>query len=69
MSVRYGLLALLERGTMYGYQLRVAFEEFTTRGPRVDRVTQDAGEGALGQAFFEGLIRKVILRQVGLEHQ
>jgi DNA-binding PadR family transcriptional regulator len=29
MSVRYGLLALLERGTMYGYQLRVAFEEST----------------------------------------
>jgi len=29
MSVRYGLLALLERGTMHGYQLRVAFEEST----------------------------------------
>ena len=29
MSVRYGLLALLERGAMYGYQLRVAFEEST----------------------------------------
>src|SRR5213078_2518364 len=29
MSVRYGLLALLERGPMYGYQLRVAFEEST----------------------------------------
>jgi DNA-binding PadR family transcriptional regulator len=27
MSVRHGLLALLERGPMYGYQLRVAFEE------------------------------------------
>jgi DNA-binding PadR family transcriptional regulator len=29
MSVRFGLLALLGRGTMYGYQLRVAFEEST----------------------------------------
>jgi DNA-binding PadR family transcriptional regulator len=29
MSVRYGLLALLERGPMYGYQLRAAFEEST----------------------------------------
>lgn len=27
MSIRYGLLALLERGPMYGYQLRSAFEE------------------------------------------
>jgi DNA-binding PadR family transcriptional regulator len=29
MSIRHGLLALLERGPMYGYQLRVAFEEST----------------------------------------
>ena len=29
MSVKYGLLALLERGPMYGYQLRAAFEETT----------------------------------------
>jgi len=29
MSIRHGLLALLERGEMYGYQLRVAFEEST----------------------------------------
>ncbi|HEU5471960.1 MAG TPA: PadR family transcriptional regulator [Actinophytocola sp.] len=29
MSVRYGLLALLERGPMHGYQLRAAFEEST----------------------------------------
>ena len=29
MSVRHGLLALLRRGPMYGYQLRVAFEEST----------------------------------------
>ncbi|GAA1812501.1 PadR family transcriptional regulator [Planosporangium flavigriseum] len=29
MSIKFGLLALLERGTMYGYQLRVAFEEST----------------------------------------
>ena len=29
MSVRHGILALLERGPMYGYQLRVAFEEST----------------------------------------
>lgn len=29
MSVRHGLLALLERGPMYGYQLRAAFEEST----------------------------------------
>ena len=29
MSVKYGLLALLERGPMHGYQLRVAFEEST----------------------------------------
>jgi DNA-binding PadR family transcriptional regulator len=29
MSIRYGLLALLERGQMYGYQLRAAFEEST----------------------------------------
>jgi DNA-binding PadR family transcriptional regulator len=29
MSVRHSLLALLERGPMYGYQLRVAFEEAT----------------------------------------
>jgi DNA-binding PadR family transcriptional regulator len=29
MSVRHGLLALLKRGPMYGYQLRVAFEEST----------------------------------------
>ena len=27
MSVKHGLLALLERGPMYGYQLRVALEE------------------------------------------
>jgi len=27
MSVRHGLLALLERGTRYGYQLRVEFEQ------------------------------------------
>jgi DNA-binding PadR family transcriptional regulator len=27
MSVKHGLLALLERGPMYGYQLRLAFEE------------------------------------------
>jgi DNA-binding PadR family transcriptional regulator len=29
MSIRHGLLALLERGPMHGYQLRVAFEEST----------------------------------------
>jgi DNA-binding PadR family transcriptional regulator len=29
MSIRHGILALLERGPMYGYQLRVAFEEST----------------------------------------
>ena len=29
MSVKHGLLALLRRGPMYGYQLRVAFEEST----------------------------------------
>jgi DNA-binding PadR family transcriptional regulator len=29
MSIRHGLLALLERGPMYGYQLRAAFEETT----------------------------------------
>jgi DNA-binding PadR family transcriptional regulator len=29
MSVRHGLLALLERGTRYGYQLRVEFERTT----------------------------------------
>jgi DNA-binding PadR family transcriptional regulator len=29
MSIRYGLLALLERGPMHGYQLRAAFEEST----------------------------------------
>jgi len=29
MSVRHGLLTLLKRGPMYGYQLRVAFEEST----------------------------------------
>ena len=29
MSIRHGLLALLERGQMYGYQLRSAFEEST----------------------------------------
>jgi DNA-binding PadR family transcriptional regulator len=29
MSVRHGLLALLRRGSMYGYQLKVAFEEST----------------------------------------
>ncbi|MGH3715939.1 MAG: PadR family transcriptional regulator [Micromonosporaceae bacterium] len=29
MSIKYGLLALLERGPMYGYQLRTAFEEST----------------------------------------
>lgn len=29
MSIRYSLLALLERGPMYGYQLRTAFEEST----------------------------------------
>jgi DNA-binding PadR family transcriptional regulator len=29
MSIRYGLLALLERGQMYGYQLRTAFETET----------------------------------------
>jgi DNA-binding PadR family transcriptional regulator len=29
MSVKYGLLALLERSPMHGYQLRAAFEEST----------------------------------------
>ncbi len=29
MSVKHGLLALLQRSPMYGYQLRVAFEEST----------------------------------------
>jgi len=29
MSIRHGLLALLERGPMYGYQLRSAFEDST----------------------------------------
>jgi len=29
MSVKHGLLALLQRGPMYGYQLRAAFEEST----------------------------------------
>jgi DNA-binding PadR family transcriptional regulator len=29
MSIRNGLLALLEQGPMYGYQLRAAFEERT----------------------------------------
>jgi DNA-binding PadR family transcriptional regulator len=29
MSIRHGLLALLERGQMYGYQLRTAFETET----------------------------------------
>lgn len=29
MSVKHGLLALLERGPMYGYQLRATFEEST----------------------------------------
>jgi DNA-binding PadR family transcriptional regulator len=29
MSIKHGLLALLERGPMYGYQLRHAFEEST----------------------------------------
>jgi DNA-binding PadR family transcriptional regulator len=29
MSIRHGLLALLERGPMYGYQLRSSFEEST----------------------------------------
>jgi DNA-binding PadR family transcriptional regulator len=29
MSVKHGLLALLERGPMHGYQLRTAFEEST----------------------------------------
>jgi len=29
MSVRHSLLALLERGPMYGYQLRASFEEST----------------------------------------
>jgi DNA-binding PadR family transcriptional regulator len=29
VSIRHGLLALLDRGPMYGYQLRAAFEEST----------------------------------------
>ncbi|MFD1048238.1 PadR family transcriptional regulator, partial [Kibdelosporangium lantanae] len=29
MSIKHGLLALLERGPMYGYQLRTAFVETT----------------------------------------
>jgi DNA-binding PadR family transcriptional regulator len=29
MSIKHGLLALLERGPMYGYQLRAAFEQTT----------------------------------------
>jgi DNA-binding PadR family transcriptional regulator len=29
MSVKHGILALLERGPMYGYQIRAAFEEST----------------------------------------
>lgn len=31
MSVKHGLLALLERGPMYGYQLRAAFDSATGR--------------------------------------
>jgi len=30
MSIRHGLLALLDRGPMHGYQLRAAFEEATS---------------------------------------
>src|SRR3712207_5792941 len=29
MSIRHGLLALLDRGPMHGYQLRTSFEEST----------------------------------------
>jgi DNA-binding PadR family transcriptional regulator len=32
MSIKHGLLALLERGPMHGYQLRTAFEEATGGG-------------------------------------
>ena len=39
MAIRQGLLALLDEGPAYGYQLKAAFEE-RTGGTRVDR-----GEG------------------------
>ena len=31
MAIRNGLLALLERGPMYGYQLRTEFEAYLRR--------------------------------------
>ena len=41
MSIRYGLLALLERGPTYGYQLRTDF----------DSVTGDAWPLNIGQVY------------------
>src|SRR6058998_2378319 len=68
MSIRYGLLALLERDQMYGYQLRAAFEETTggtwplnigqvyttlSRLERDELVRELRGGDAAGQRSYE----------------
>jgi DNA-binding PadR family transcriptional regulator len=52
MSVKHGLLALLERGPMYGYQLRVAFEESTTWSLNIGQVYT-----TLSRLERDGLVR------------
>lgn len=67
MSIKYGLLALLERGQAYGYQLRASFEESTgatwplnigqvyTTLSRLERdgLVQALGENPQGQRPYE----------------
>ncbi|HEY2950755.1 MAG TPA: PadR family transcriptional regulator [Micromonosporaceae bacterium] len=54
MSIRHGLLALLEGGPMYGYQLRAAFEETTgaTRSLNIGQVYT-----TLSRLERDGLVR------------
>src|SRR6476620_1199679 len=66
MSIRHGLLALLERGPRYGYQLRTEFESRTgstwplnvgqvyTTVPRLERdgLVVPAGEDEAGCALY-----------------
>jgi DNA-binding PadR family transcriptional regulator len=68
MSIKHGLLALLEREPMYGYQLRAAFEETTggtwplnigqvyttlSRLERDELVREPRGGDAAGQRSYE----------------
>ncbi|WP_434743260.1 PadR family transcriptional regulator [Micromonospora sp. SH-82] len=62
MSIRHGLLALLERGTMYGYQLRAAFEESTgsTMPVNIGQVYT-----TLGRLERDGLVRPLPENEAG----